>query len=453
LGVGGPLACDLFKRLVDSKNSMTQPHTVGLVRPIRGWNSWDSYCASLDQTAALANARVMAKKLLPYGYDYFCVDGGWMGEHGPNANGNTGLHIDSFGRCLPSRSHFPDGLKALAASVHALGLKFGLHLMRGVPRIVVERNLPVLGTSVFARDIADLRSTCSWSTMCYGVNVFVPQGQTYYDGVIDLIASWNVDLLKVDDIVPHPPEIAAIAKAIARQQRDIRLCLSPGNVLEYGKLGAYEAACTVRLTPDAWDRRADLERAFDALRDFTVAVAARGIVTHLRPDLDMLPFGQLMIPYPAPTTPLGPDQRPPYEGYARQSLLNLDQKRSYITLRALAGSPLLMGGALVDLTDQDLRLLTQPDLIACHDNGVVAERFEKQPPMEIWRVSSKTAPVTWVGVFNRSTTHSEFKLSLRHLGLQTPGPVYDIWNERPLEWIDSHIVVRLPADAVAFLRV
>jgi len=47
-----------------------------------GWNSWNSFATTITEAQALENARIMAQKLLPSGYDIFTVDIQW---YEPNA--------------------------------------------------------------------------------------------------------------------------------------------------------------------------------------------------------------------------------------------------------------------------------------------------------------------------------------------------------------------------------
>jgi alpha-glucosidase (family GH31 glycosyl hydrolase) len=84
--------------------------------------------------------------------------------------------------------------------MHSKGLKFGIHIMRGIPRQAVAKNTPVFGTNVRAQDIALKNSTCPWNPDMYGVDATKPEGQAYYNSIIQMYADWGVDYIKVDDI-------------------------------------------------------------------------------------------------------------------------------------------------------------------------------------------------------------------------------------------------------------
>lgn len=68
------------------------------------------------------------------------------------------------------------------------------------PQTSRRENTPVLGTNVKARDIAITSSVCRWNPDMYGVDATKPEGQAYYNSIIQMYADWGVDFIKVDDI-------------------------------------------------------------------------------------------------------------------------------------------------------------------------------------------------------------------------------------------------------------
>ena len=193
--------------------------------PPMGWNSFDSYGVYLHEKAALNNIRAMAEKLKPHGYEYFVIDSGWFGEYALNEGTIFAaekhahdVHINEYGYFLPSAVYFPNGFKPIVELCCKSGLKFGVHLMRGIPRKAVELNLPIEGMPYSARDIAitDPKVNCGWCTYCYAVDMTKPGAQEWYDGLIRHIAGLGVDFIKYDDIVPYPDEVEAVIKAIAK---------------------------------------------------------------------------------------------------------------------------------------------------------------------------------------------------------------------------------------------
>jgi hypothetical protein len=187
--------------------------------------------------------------LKPHGYEYFVLDAGWYqhydlkpGEIWPTDGDKSHLTIDEFGRFLPSTGIFPKGFNAIVDYAHKHGVKFGLHLMRGIPREAVEKNLPIKGTKYFARDIANVKDVCSWSKLNYGIDMTKPGAQEYYNSVVELVSSWGVDFLKYDDIVHKPLEINAVADAIEKTGRRIVLSISPGDDIDPKNFATYKRA-------------------------------------------------------------------------------------------------------------------------------------------------------------------------------------------------------------------
>src|SRR3984885_155873 len=233
-------------------------------RPPMGWNSWDSFGPAIREDEARANARIMAQRLLSHGYDVFTVDIQWY-EPGANSydyRKGAALTMDDWGRLLPAPNRFPPavngaGFKPLADFVHGLGLKFGIHMMRGVPRQAADRNLPILGSKYRAGGIADRVNVCPWNTDMYGIDMAKPGAQDYYDSVLRLYASWGVDFVKADDMsrpyARNAPEIHAVRAAIDRSGRAMMLSLSPGEtpLAEAGDVA--HSANMWRISDDFWD--------------------------------------------------------------------------------------------------------------------------------------------------------------------------------------------------------
>jgi hypothetical protein len=207
--------------------------------PPMGWNSWNSFAVTITEEQARETAQIMARDLLPAGYSVFTIDHQWYDPRASGYSYNADIQpvMDRFGRFQPDPVRFPSsaggkGFGPLAEYVHGLGLKFGIHRMRGIPRAAVVTNAPILGTSSRASDIADTNSICSWNVDMYGVDMTKAGAQAYYDGVFAEYARWGVDFVKLDDLSrpydAHMPEIEAIARAIERCGRPMMLSMSPG---------------------------------------------------------------------------------------------------------------------------------------------------------------------------------------------------------------------------------
>ncbi len=245
-----------------------------------GWNSWDCFGAAVNERQLLENADYMAKYLKPFGWEYIICDIQWYEPLAKNNDYNNfyPLNIDEYGRLLPAENRFPSaaggkGFKPIADYCHSLGLKFGIHIMRGVPRSAVHQNLPVKGSEFGCRDIAHHFSVCSWNTDMYGCRN-CEASQQYYNTIFQLYASWGVDFVKCDDICvtefrkwdnPYSAdyEIEMIRNAINNCGREMVLSLSPGPAQVENAEHLKQNADMWRMTGDFWDLWPKLHDMFD----------------------------------------------------------------------------------------------------------------------------------------------------------------------------------------------
>jgi len=208
--------------------------------PPMGWNSWDCFGTTVTEEQTKQQADFMAEKLKSHGWQYIVVDIQW---YQPTSKGHdyqpgAKLTMDEFSRLLPAVEKFPSatngqGFRPLADYIHSKGLKFGIHMMRGIPRQAVFQNTAIKGTSARAADIADTNSVCAWNPDMFGVDMKRPGAQAYYDSLFELVASWGVDFVKIDDLSrPYNAfqraETEAIRQAIDRTGRAIVFSTSPG---------------------------------------------------------------------------------------------------------------------------------------------------------------------------------------------------------------------------------
>src|SRR5690606_8397450 len=268
--------------------------------PPMGWNSWDCYGAAVTEDEVRGNAEYMAKHLKDCGWEYVVVDIQWYepGAVSSRYRPFVPLCMDDYSRLVPAENRFPSarggrGFKPLADYVHSLGLKFGIHIMRGIPRQAVHNGGRIKGTNVTARDIAHTNSICPWNTDMYGVDASKEGAQAYYDSLFELYAEWGVDFVKVDDIAAsrlygsHLEEIRLIRRAIDRCGRPMVLSLSPGPApLEHADFFA-EHANMWRMTDDFWDKWPLLLDMFDRCKKWE-GKSRPGAW----PDCDMLPLGR-----------------------------------------------------------------------------------------------------------------------------------------------------------------
>lgn len=363
--------------------------------PPMGWNSWDCFGTTVTEAQTKAQADFMAAKLKSHGWRYIVVDIQW---YQPTARGHdyipdAKLAMDGYGRLMPAPEKFPSaasgaGFKPLADHVHSLGLKFGIHLMRGIPRQAVRQNTPILGGTHHAADVADTSSICSWNPDMYGVDIRRPGGQEYYDSLFALYAGWGVDFVKVDDISrPYDEvqklEIEAIRRAIAKTGRPIVLSLSPGETpLARGEHVAAHANMW-RISDDFWDQWPQLLSQFKRLHDWT---------PHRRPgawpDADMLPLGRVE--------------------FGRPTRFTRDEQFTLMSLWAIARSPLMHGGDMTQTDDFTLSLLTNDEVLAVNQRSSGNRQLFRTPDgLVAWVANAPETGDRYLALFNTREAHAD----------------------------------------------
>lgn len=415
--------------------------------PPMGWNSWDCYGAAVREEEVRGNAEYMAKHLKPYGWEYVVVDIQW---YEPGAVSSiyrpfVPLEMDEYSRLIPAVNRFPSaaggkGFKPLADYVHSLGLKFGIHIMRGIPRQAVHNDTPIKGTNVTARQIAHINSICPWNTDMYGIDPRKEGAQEYYDSLFELYAEWGVDYVKVDDIAAsrlygiHAEEIAMIQKAIQRCGRPMVLSLSPGPApLEFAQ-HLIENANMWRMTDDFWDIWRSLYYMFERAEKWAPYVGPG----HW-PDCDMLPLGHIGI------------RSVDGGGSDRWTRFTKDEQVTMMTLWCIFRSPLMFGGELRDNDEWTLSLITNEEVLEAHREGSDARMVYREDDRTVWRSNAKDGG-TYVALFNLRDEASEVSVTLEQLGLDSPVQVRDLWRKEDIGSADAKISVQLQPHASVFYK-
>jgi alpha-galactosidase len=419
--------------------------------PPMGWNSWDAYGLTINETQFRANATVLAG-LRQYGWQYAVIDEGWyMADPAGQTVPERKYLWDAHGLLMPAPDRFPSaangaGFKPLADWVHAQGLKFGIHIVRGIPRQVVDGDMPIAGTNFTAREAADLTSPCPWDQGNWGVKDNAA-GQAYYDSMMKLYADWGIDFIKVDCISDHPyrpTEIRQIAEAIRKTGRPIVLSLSPGPTAPEHAAEVAKYAQMWRITNDHWDVWAPahkpgagefpfgLKAEFDRIAEWN-SHAGPG---HW-PDPDMLPWGWL-----------GPS---PGLGRPRQSRETHDEQQTEFTLWCMARAPLIAGANLTRLDDFTRSLMTNREVIALDQESRKSYPLEHLPPgfdnARVW-VSEREVNHhrrLYLAFFNLDDAPATLHATWQQLGLH--GAKYaarNVWTGERLKK-SSGISMTLPA--------
>ncbi len=426
------------------------PKPVIAATPPMGWNSWDSYSRTLNEDGIKPTAQWVAQHLKRFGWEYIVVDEGWYLSD-LSANGNdehTRFEIDAYGRYVPVPARFPSAgkdftFKPLADYLHSLGLKFGIHIIRGIPKEAVEKNLPIAGSTYHAADAANTSDLCPWNKYNYGLNPSHPAAQAYYDSLARQYAAWAVDFVKIDCISDHPykgAEIRMFSEAIAKSGRPMVLSLSPGPTAIDKRDEVSMFAQMWRISDDVWDVWYSDRNFPQGVKNMaSLAALWAGVARPGHwPDADMLPIGSLR----------------PAAGWGepRETRLSHDEQRTMLTLWSIFRSPLIMGGNLLRSDPWTISLLTNAEVIAvdqhCRDNHPVITTDK----IVIWTARPESGRDSYVAVFNLSDTAQTIHYAWSDLGLSAPSyRLRDLWTHQDIGSATA-VEITLPPHASVLYR-
>jgi len=405
--------------------------------PPMGWNSWDCYGPTVKEDEVKANADYMAEKLKKYGWEYIVVDIRWFVENdkaGGYNQTNPRYVLDEYGRYQPAVNRFPSaadgkGFKPLADYIHSKGLKFGIHIMRGIPKEAVAKKLPIKGTNgITADEIYSTELQCKWLRDNYTIVADKPGAQEYYNSLFDMYAEWGVDFVKIDDMSRpyHKAEIELVRNAIDQCGRPIVLSLSPGETPVEDAAHVKEHANMWRMVDDVWDLWRDVTHLLDVSQRWYPYIAPG-----TWPDCDMIPLGRISIR----------GER----GEDRMTRLTRDEQYSLMTLFTIFRSPLMFGGDLPSNDDFTLSLLTNEEVLRMHRESTdVFQLFQDKEKVGISSRNSNTGEV-YLALFNISDDKPEMEISvnLKSIGLNGDVEVTNMWTGESLGKVSNDFSVKL----------
>ncbi len=401
-----------------------------------GWNSWDSYGTTVREEQVKANADWMAEHLAKHGWKYIVVDIQW---YEPNAQGHdykpgAPLTMDEYGRLMPAVNRFPSsangaGFKPLADYVHSRGLKFGIHIMRGIPRQAVEKNLPIQGTQSRAADIADKDNACRWNPDMWGVDTTKPGAQAYYDSIAKLYASWGVDFIKADDMGSHlyqPAEMKALSQAIRKTERPMVMSISPGPA-PISEAEFFEKYAQMwRISDDFWDDWKLLRQQFNYARDWAPLVGKNDTW----PDADMLALGKLRVTSK--------------EGGGSPSKFTADEQQTVMTLWSIFRSPLIFGGDLPSNDAATTALITNDEVLEVNQQSKGGRQVLERGNIRVWTAQGAKPGELYLAAFNLGEASEDVRLRWSDVGISGAElQARDLWTHQTLPPADGiHAVLR-----------
>lgn len=390
---------------------------ITLKKPPMGWNSWDCYGAAVNEAQVRANAEYMAENLKEFGWEYIVVDIQWFEPNAVSHQYNKGaeLVMDEFGRLLPAVNRFPSaqgnsGFKLLADYVHSLGLKFGIHILRGIPRQAIRLNTRIRGSDCRAAEIADFGNVCQWNGDMCGIDTSRKGAQEYYDSIFELYAEWGVDFVKVDDIARpyHKAEVEAISNAIKNSGRDMVLSLSPGAAPLPQAEHLSQWANMWRMTDDFWDNWELLRKMFDYCREWFPYVGENHF-----PDCDMLPLGRIRLCSVKD---------------GENTKLTKDEQMLLLSLWAIFRSPLMFGGDMTMNDEFTLSLMQNREIIDIDQNSRGGREVYRKGDEIVWAANGAEGSI-YLAHFNIGDKELAAEFDPEFVGVKEEIDAYEIWTK------------------------
>lgn len=424
-------------------------------KPPMGWNSYNCYGSAVHENEVKENADYMAAKLKSFGWQYVVVDFLWSFDNPPYSNVGfpyqsrlqdgsyiPWLCMDEWGRLMPHVNKFPaafggNGFKPLSDYVHSKGLKFGIHVMRGIPRQAVWAKTQVKGTKGITADmIADTTSVCEWMNHMYGLDMSKPGAQEYLNSILNLYVEWGVDFIKVDDIsrTYSNAEIEGYRKAIDQSGRPIVLSLSPGETPLKQGVHAAKYSNMWRMADDFWDKWDLLLKMFTYAKNWE----GTGGPGHW-PDCDMMQIGKL-------------SKRGPV-GNERYSLFTEDELYTHMNLWCIYKSPLIIGGNLPENRELELKLFTNEEVLAVNQEGENPKELFRDDNTIIWTSHIPGSTDMYVGLFNIGNNANVVSLKFPLLGIKGKVGVRDLWKKMNVGVFKNEYTQKLNAHGSVLLRV
>jgi len=422
--------------------------------PPMGWNSFDAYDSRINEAEFKATVDYMADNLLELGYEYAIIDYIWW--HPEPGNWDTPrrfghpniryksdsslwhpeyINMDEFGRLTPSVERFPSaannaGFKPLADYVHNKGMKFGIHIMRGIHRKAWLNKTPIKGTQLTACDIAETFDTCNWCNHMWGVDPTKEGSQEYYNSLFELYAQWGVDFVKADDMmVPpyHKGDIEMMRRAIDNCGRPIILSLSCGEAPHSQANHLNTNANMWRISADFWDHWDRLLHNFDLIEEWSAYIG-----NGTWPDADMIPFGKLSL-----------NNRP--HGNERMTHFTFEEQKTLMSLWSMGKSPLIIGADLLSMDSITHYMLTNKDILYIDQHSIDNRQIHKKNNEVIWMAKDSKSDTQYLAMFNLSDNAKNITFYLEWEHLRKTYTLQELWTKKLFNNVSNSFTINIPA--------
>ncbi|TDL18479.1 glycoside hydrolase [Rickenella mellea] len=383
-------------------SSPTNPPTKAVGKlPALGWNDWNADGCSISEAKVLAAANAfISLGLKNAGYQYVNVDDCWALK----ARG-------SDGRIVPDPAKFPNGIASVASKVHALGLKMGIYSDAGT-------------------------NTCAGYP------------GSLYNEALDAatFSSWGIDYLKYDNCyVPgnwtdasSPPGGDWYNSNSALRYRRMTAALDQQpNPIEFNLCiwGQAQVQTWGSRVGHSWRITGDASATWSFI--LSSIQANVNIINYVdfyaHNDMDMMEIGN--------------------------GALTIQEQRTHFAAWAMLKSPILLGTELANLSQQQVAIITNTEILAFHQDGTIgtpAKPFTNSgspstsPPEYYSGTSSKGTHVFVINTGASSSTRTLNFASVPGLG-SGARTVHDMWAGQDIgKFTGSYTFTLASHDTAAF---
>lgn len=357
--------------------------------PPMGFNTWNKFGCDVNETLILEMAEAMvASGMRDAGYKYLVIDDCWQ------------VSRDEDGRIVADPERFPSGMKALADSIHSLGLSFGLYTDIGT-------------------------KTCAGRPGSYGYEEL--DARTY--------AEWGVDYVKVDwcnaDHLDARIHYTKFRDALRRTSRPIVL-----SICEWGRNDPWKWAKGVgqlwRVTADIYDTWESIVWIINANSRHYAAAGPGGWN-----DPDMLEVGN--------------------------GGMTFDEYKAHFSLWAIMAAPLMAGNDLRNMSDETKSILLNHEVIAVNQDPLGIQGriiIDRGYGGQVW-LKPLTDGSRAVAFLNLSSQELELYVRWSQIDIpQSPAAVRDLWAHADLGThtdtgndFDERFKTNVPSHGIVMVRI
>ncbi len=417
-------------KATNAKGTATRPFRIVVgdaiaLTPPMGWNSWNCFGGSVTQEEVEHAAQAFVDKgLRDHGWTYINIDDGWQGVRGGPL------------KAIQPNSKFPD-MKALAAKIHDLGLRFGIYSTpwRGSYEGHIGGSCddpsgvyPWITSGDHNEFYRISSDPAAWdakrrTNYKFGRYSFVDKDAAQW-------AEWQIDYLKYDWSPMDVKSTATIADALRATGRDVVLSLS--------NRAPFKSATDWARLANSWRTTGDIRDTWQSMSSIGFQQAAWAPFAgpgHWN-DPDMLIVGNVGWGHPKPTH------------------LTHDEQYTHMSLWCLLSAPLLIGCDLNALDDFTLKLLTNDELLDIDQDSLGREAVPlPNTGVNAVYVKALDDGSVAVGLFNTQTTPQTVSVKASDLGVRGPHKVRDLWQKKDLGELGDTLSATIPPHGVVLCRI